>query len=84
MSTQMVYTFSFIVLKVLRKFLVNSTNTHISLSHTAHDMEIWGICKGYVTGWYTPCSYGGCSIRMIMSIPLLPPDIRCSCIEAYH
>ena len=32
------------------KFFANSINTYISLSHTMHDREIWGTCKGYV-GW---------------------------------
>ena len=36
-------------------------NTHISLSHTVHSREIWGICKGYVGGWYVGLClrYGG-------------------------
>ena len=50
---QMAYTFSFAMLNVFGKLFVNSTNTHISLSHTVHDREIWGICKEYVGGWYT-------------------------------
>lgn len=41
--TQMAYTFSFIV--VLRKILCEFHKYHISLSHTMHDREIWGIYK---------------------------------------
>ena len=26
---------------------------YISMAHIIHDREIWGICKGYVEGWYT-------------------------------
>ena len=43
-----------IVLSVFVKFFVNSTNTHISLSHTVHDKEIWDMvfvkdmCRGMV------------------------------------
>ena len=34
------------------KCLENFTDTHISLSHTVHNREIWGICKRYVGGLY--------------------------------
>ena len=37
---------------------VNSTNTHISLSHTVHNREIWAICKRYLKGWYAGCAPG--------------------------
>ena len=63
-STQMAYTFSFVVLNVFGRFFVNSTNTHISLSHTVHDKEIWGVCKGMVCR-FVPQVWGE-------SIPLLP------------
>ena len=45
----------------LGKSFVNSTDTLISLSHTVHNREIWGICKGYVGGCYTGLCprYGG-------------------------
>ena len=43
--------------------IVNFKDTHISLSHTVHHREIWGICKRYLGGWYTP-GMGACSIRM--------------------
>ena len=31
-------------------WFVNSTDTHISLSHTVHNREIWGTCKGRYAG----------------------------------
>ena len=34
------------------QLFANSTNTHISWSHTVQDREIWGICKRYVGGQY--------------------------------
>ena len=42
--------FSFVVLSMsLEKYIFgNSSDTHISLSHTVHNREIWGICKRYV------------------------------------
>ena len=49
-STLMAYTFSFV--NCLWKTLVNSTNTHVSLSYTVHHREIWGVCKGCVREGY--------------------------------
>ena len=31
-------------------WFVNSTDTHISLSHTVHNREIWDTCKGRYAG----------------------------------
>ena len=48
-------------LSVFGKFLVNFTNTNISLSHPVHNREIWSICKGCLGGWYARLCprYGG-------------------------
>ena len=43
-STQTSYIFS------LKVSLENSTDTHISLSHTVNKREIWGTCKGMRRG----------------------------------
>ena len=44
------YIFSFVVLKMSLEIYIfrNFSDTHISLSHTVHNREIWGICKGVV------------------------------------
>ena len=52
---------SLLCLSVFGKFLMNFTDTHISLSHTVHNRQIWGICKGYMQD-YAP-GMGACSIR---------------------
>ena len=40
-------------IKCLRKILCEVHRyPYISLSHTVHDREMYGICKGYVGGWY--------------------------------
>ena len=51
-STQMA---QFIVLNVFAKFFVISTNTHITLSHTVYDREIWGTVEPLYNGhhWET-------------------------------
>ena len=49
-STQIAYIFSFVVVK---KSFVNSTDTHISLSHTVHNREIGVFVKESLGGWYT-------------------------------
>ena len=49
------YLHSVVVFSVFGKLFVNFTDilaTHISLSHTVHHREIWGICKRYLGGWY--------------------------------
>ena len=43
-----IYIFSFVVLSII---FGNSSDTHISLSHTVHNREIWVICKRYVGEW---------------------------------
>ena len=64
-STQIAYILPFAVLKMSGKLFVNSTDTHLFLSHTVYNREIWGICKGYVEGWYAGLCPGmePCSIR---------------------
>ena len=45
---------------------------YISMAHIIHDREIWGICKGYVEGWYTGlCPRYGGFFHWDMSISLL-------------
>ena len=39
-STEIAYTFSIVLLNVFGKFFVNSTDTHISFSHTVHNRKI--------------------------------------------
>ena len=66
-------------LNVFRKFFVNSANTHVSLSHTAHDREI---CKGCVGGWYTGLCPG--QVWGYVNSPPIPhqaPGVVC---RAYH
>ena len=51
------------------------TNTHICLSHTVHNREIWVICKSYVGGWYAGLCprYGGCCSIMTYQFPFYLP-----------
>ena len=49
-----------------------------------HEMEIWGICKGYVGGWYVGlCLRYGDLFHLDMSIPLLIP-IKTQVLQVGH
>ena len=45
---------------------LSDPSTHISMSHTVHNREIWGVGKGYVWGMVHrifASGMGACSIR---------------------
>ena len=67
-NPQIAYILFFVVLNVVGKFFMNAIN--ISLSHTVHDKEIWGICKEYVGGWYAGVypRYGAGSIPQVLQV----------------
>ena len=79
-----VYIFSFVVLSII---FGNSSDTHISLSHTVYNREIWVICKRYVGEWYAcrivPKVWEHVPIEHVNS-PLSPNQTQVLEVAYYH
>ena len=65
-NPQIAYILFFVVLNVVGKFFMNATN--ISLSHTVHDKEIWGICERICRGMVCRCVPQAGSIPQVLQV----------------
>ena len=54
--------------------IVKSKHPYLPVTYCPQQVEIWGICKGYVERWIQDCApgMGACSIRICQFLSFLP------------